>query len=308
MTAQPVDETDLIDRLVRYGLGQGEARCYVVMLAPRAFRVSEVAQQAGLPRSRAYELVRSLVRSGLCTEVAGATMARFRVVPPNEAIGRLEAFANEQARRRNAALSGILHALADLPGGRRPGWRTEPVELLRRRDQVLDCYEQAMREARQEVVCLATMPWEPVDSPAMLGHLDAGAVCFRTVLERSVCSSVTHREHVGAYAARGVQARVVDRVGVHCTVFDRRSVVVNLSSPGGQGPGAQLESLLIRHGGLAQLLYEAFERLWERGVPFDQALGQPGAPAAGDGWPDPRRTAPAPAPAHDGRFPTSGTG
>jgi HTH-type transcriptional regulator, sugar sensing transcriptional regulator len=308
MTAEPVDETGLIDRLIRYGLGQGEARCYVVMLAPRAFPVSEVAQQAGLPRSRAYELIRSLVRTGLCTEVAGATMARFRVVPPNEAIGRLEAKANEQARRRNAALSGILQALEGLPGGHRRGSPHEPVELLRRRDQVLDCYERAMAEARQEVVCLAAMPWDPADSPAMLDRLDAGGVLFRTVHERAVCASEPHREYVGFYAARGEQCRVVDQVGVHFTLFDRYSTILNLFSPSGKGPGAQLESLLIRHAGLALVLYEGFERLWERGVPFDQALREAGIPRLAGTWKDPRGTA-QPAPhAHDGRLPTRGAG
>jgi len=308
MTVQPVDETGLIDRLVRYGLGQGEARCYVVMLAPRAYRVSEVAQQAGLPRSRAYELIRSLVRAGLCTEVAGATMARFRVVPPNEAIGRLEAYANEQARRRNAALSGILHALEELPGGRRRGSQHEPVDLLRRRDQVLESYEQAMAEAREEVLCLAMMPWEPVDSPVMLDHLSSGGVRFRTVHERAVCDSAPHREYVGFYASRGEQSRVVDEVGLHFTLFDRRSMVLNLFSPSGKGPGTQLESLLIRHAGLAIVLYEAFERIWERGVPFDQALREAGVPGLAGTWPGPRGAA-SPAPhADDGRFPIRGPG
>jgi hypothetical protein len=43
MTTQPADGSDLVDRLVRYGLRHGAARCYVAMLAPRAFRVSEVS-------------------------------------------------------------------------------------------------------------------------------------------------------------------------------------------------------------------------------------------------------------------------
>ena len=104
MTAQPADASDLVDRLVRSGLGHGEARCYVGMLAPRAFRVGEVAKRAGLPRSRCYELIRSLVRAGLCTEVASSGAARFRAVPPNEAIGRLEALAGEQARLDQAVV------------------------------------------------------------------------------------------------------------------------------------------------------------------------------------------------------------
>src|SRR6266487_4009164 len=109
MPSEPL-QADLIDRLVRYGLGQGEARCYVAMLAPRAFKVSEVARTAGLPRSRSYELIRSLVRSGLCSEVAGAVKKRLRATPPNEAIGRLEAFLAEPERRRTIALATILQA------------------------------------------------------------------------------------------------------------------------------------------------------------------------------------------------------
>src|SRR6266536_3555817 len=88
MPSEPL-QTELIDRLVRYGLGQGEARCYVAMLAPRAFKVSEVARAAGLPRSRSYELIRSLVRSGLCSEVAGGRVARFRAAPVYGAYDRL---------------------------------------------------------------------------------------------------------------------------------------------------------------------------------------------------------------------------
>src|SRR6266542_3208243 len=116
MPSEPL-QTELIDRLVRYGLGQGEARCYVAMLAPRAFKVSEVARAAGLPRSRSYELIRSLVRSGLCSEVAGGRVARFRAAPPNEAIGRLEAFLAEQELRRKAALMTILSALDSRESG-----------------------------------------------------------------------------------------------------------------------------------------------------------------------------------------------
>src|SRR6266545_3131974 len=128
-------ESDLIDRLVRHGLGQGEARCYIGMLAPRAFRASEVAIEAGLPRSRTYELIRSLVRFGLCTEVAGGGVSRFRAVPPNEAILRLETSLAEQARRRDLALNGILHALKGR-GDPRAADR-EPVEMLHRRDQII---------------------------------------------------------------------------------------------------------------------------------------------------------------------------
>lgn len=273
-------ESDLIDRLVRHGLGQGEARCYIGMLAPRAFRVSEVAVEAGLPRSRTYELIRSLVRFGLCTEVAGGGVSRFRAVPPNEAILRLEASLAEQARRRDLALNGILQAL--MGRGDPLAADREPVEMLHRRDQIVTGIAEAIAAAADDVVTIMNTFWVPTPCDTMQEQLDAG-VRIRAVLDRPCLHSDPHREWVAAYAhAPGFEARVVDRLDLMFTLVDRRITFLNLVIPEIDVPGSRVESLRIRHAGLGQSFHDAFERLWRRGVPFGRALEGDGG-AAPDG-------------------------
>ncbi|HZD67779.1 MAG TPA: helix-turn-helix domain-containing protein [Actinomycetes bacterium] len=275
MPSAPI-EADLIDRLVRHGLGQGEARCYVGMLAPRAFKVSEVARTAGLPRSRAYELIRSLVRAGLCSEVAGGGVARFRAAPPNEAIGRLEAFLGEQARRRSAALSNLLEGLeARLVGGA-AGQNDDPVGIMSRREQVVEAYERLIRNAREEIVVLLPMPWPLVHRPSPMGSLAAG-VRIRVVLDREACTNEPHREFLSFYRAQGVEARIVDEVAAQFAVFDGRRSILHLSMP--DAGRHRLESVLVNHAGFGQSLQQAFECLWDKGVAFDQALRQVTGPA-----------------------------
>jgi predicted transcriptional regulator len=271
-------DADLIDRLVRHGLGQGEARCYVGMLAQRAFKVSEVATEAGLPRSRAYELIRSLVRFGLCTEVAGGGFARYRAVPPNEAIGRLEASLAEQARRRDLALNGLTQALAEWAGPAQ-GSGEEPVEMLRRREQLLTVMAREVCRATEEVLTVVNTAWEPTDCRGMRDRLGAG-VRFRTVFDRDSLEHEPHRAWVATFADHpGFEARVVDRVQTLYLLVDRSVVFLNLVVPGSDTPGEHAESLLMRHAGLGQVLHDAFERTWRNGIPFDQALGAGGAPA-----------------------------
>ena len=271
-------DSDLIDRLVRHGLGQGEARCYVGMLAQRAFKVSEVATEAGLPRSRAYELIRSLVRFGLCTEVAGGGYARYRAVPPNEAIGRLEASRAEQARRRDLALNGLMQALAERAGPS-PGSGEEPVEMLRRREQLLTVMAKEVCGATEEVLLVVNTSWEPTDCRGMRDRLSAG-VRFRTIFDRDSLEHEPHRAWVAAFADHpGFQARVVDRVQTLYLLVDRSVVFLNLVVPGSDTPGEHAESLLMRHPGLGQTLHDAFERTWQHGVPFDQALAAGATPA-----------------------------
>jgi sugar-specific transcriptional regulator TrmB len=271
-------DSDLIDRLVRHGLGQGEARCYLGMLAQRAFKVSEVAAEAGLPRSRAYELIRSLVRFGLCTEVAGSGVARFRAVPPNEAIGRLEASKAEQARRRDLALNGLAEALT-LRAGPSLADGQEPLEMLRRREQLLGVMATEVCQAREEVVTIVNTSWEPTDCQGMRDRMAAG-VRFRTIFDRDSLEHEPHREWVAAFAGdEGFEARVVDRVDTLYLLVDRHLVLLNLTVPGSESPGSHAESLLMRHAGLGQTLHDAFERTWAQGVPFEQALEAGGAPA-----------------------------
>ena len=271
-------DSDLIDRLVRHGLGQGEARCYVGMLAQRAFKVSEVATEAGLPRSRAYELIRSLVRFGLCTEVAGGGFARFRAVPPNEAIGRLEASKAEQARRRDLALNGLVQALT-VRAGASPGAGEEPVEMLRRREQLLSVMAAEVCQATEEVLTIVNTSWEPTDCRGMRDRLAAG-VRFRTIFDRDSLDHDPHREWVATFAGEpGFEARVVDRVETLYLLVDGSVVLLNLTVPGSQTPGSHAESLLMRHEGLGQTLRDAFERTWAQGVVFDQALEADSTPA-----------------------------
>jgi len=274
MASEPA-EADLIDRLVRHGLGQGEARCYVGMLAPRAFKVSEVARKAGLPRSRAYELIRSLVRAGLCSEVAGGGVARFRAAPPNEAIGRLEAYLGEQARRRSAALSSLLEGLDTRYSGIPDPANDDPVGIMSRREQVTEVYERLIRKTKDEMVTLLPMPWSLVHRPSPMESLAAG-VRFRVVLDGEVCRSEPHREFMRFYCAQGVEARVVDEVPVRFAVFDRRRAVLHLTMP--ESGTHRLESLLVNHAGFGQSLQQAFECLWDQAIPFDQALVQVAGP------------------------------
>jgi HTH-type transcriptional regulator, sugar sensing transcriptional regulator len=271
-------DSDLIDRLVRHGLGQGEARCYLGMLAQRAFKVSEVAAEAGLPRSRAYELIRSLVRFGLCTEVAGSGVARFRAVPPNEAIGRLEASKADQARRRDLALNGLVQALS-ARAGPAPASGEEPLEMLRRRDQLLTVMADEVCQATAEVLTIVNTSWEPTDCRGMRDRLAAG-VRFRTIFDRDSLEHEPHRAWVEALAGiPGFEVRVVDRVETLYLLVDRHVVLLNLTVPGSESPGSHAESLLMRHEGLGHILHDAFERSWRHGVPFEQALAADGAPA-----------------------------
>ncbi|HEV8373705.1 MAG TPA: hypothetical protein VGR68_10920, partial [Actinomycetota bacterium] len=83
-------------------------------------------------------------------------------------------------------------------------------------------------------------------------------------------------------------ARVIERVDVLFSLVDQRITFLNLVVPGVGVPGIHAESLLMRHSGLSRTLHQAFERLWQRGLPFEHALEGEAVPALRGARPIPR--------------------
>ena len=180
-------------------------------------------------------------------------MARFRAVPPNEAIGRLEASKAEQARRHDLALNGLVQALT-LRAGPSPAAGEEPLEMLRRRDQLLSVMAKEVCQARKEVLTIVNTSWEPTDCRGMRERLGAG-VRFRTIFDRDSLEHEPHRAWVASLDDHpGFEVRVVDRVDTLYLLVDGYVVFLNLTVPGSESPGSHAESLLMRHAGLAQTL------------------------------------------------------
>jgi hypothetical protein len=151
--------------------------------------------------------------------------------------------------------------------------------MLRRREQLLTVMADEVCQARDEVLTIVNTSWEPTDCPGMRERLAAG-VQFRTVFDRGSLDHGPHRDWVAAFGGEpGFEVRVVDRVETLYLLVDRYVVLLNLTVPGSDSPGSHAESLLMRHAGLGQILHDAFERTWRRGVPFDQALAGDGEPA-----------------------------
>jgi hypothetical protein len=178
----------------------------------------------------------------------------------------------------------------------------EPLEMLRRREQLLTVMAHEVCQARDEVLTIVNTSWEPTDCPGMRERLAAG-VRFRTIFDRDSLDHTPHRDWAATFAGQpGFEVRVVDRVETLYLLVDRYVVLLNLTVPGSDSPGRHAESLLMRHAGLGQILHDAFQRTWRHGVPFEQALAADGAPALVGA------TTSAPGPAPPGGGPRAGNG
>lgn len=74
--------------LENFGLSDYESRAYITLLKHDSLTVSELAYRAQIPRTKAYSVVRSLVRKGLA-ELLDKKPTRCRALPPEETLENL---------------------------------------------------------------------------------------------------------------------------------------------------------------------------------------------------------------------------
>ncbi len=254
----------IVERLRELGLSDYESRAYAALLRWGPLRVSDLAVRAGIPRTKAYEVARSLAKKGLVS-LDGRPLTCF-ALDPEEVLGELVQEEERRARRMRRALEEIRRARAAAQDGQ--GGRYSLV---------------SGSGAVERIRALASGASRSVHG--ILDHWGLElALEARRELEEAALGEVDVRLVVDGYdedVARLAGLSPLARAGPHgggwsALSFDGSTVVV-LDS--GAGVGAVLES-----PPLAGVVESLFERMWASGMPVDAfaELARLGVPGAAD--------------------------
>jgi sugar-specific transcriptional regulator TrmB len=264
------DEEQLVQYLGEFGFGRNEARMYLAALGRPPLRVAELAELADVNRPKAYEALRQLVEKGLFEpEGSGqepGQVARFKAADPMLVVQRLRyQSVLEQADRvqdTTLLVADLFARYYEAPQGDDP---FEYVELIRNSDAAWARRDAITAGAEKEVVQARRMT-SPGTSPRAGDEVGVReGVSYRALYETGFLAFPQFQAHVAEREQRGEEIRFVDQIPVGMTVVDRRKCLLSLNQAGlvsGQGSWVVLEQ-----PALADLLTDAFDRLWDSAGP-----------------------------------------
>jgi len=251
-------EDELVADLVQLGLTRNEARLYLAADGRPPLRASELAELAGVTRTKAYGALHQLVEKGMLRRQPGR-VARFEAADPRLVARQLRQRGVEDQAMLVADTGALVADLFDryyaAPASGDP---FDFVELIRNGE--------AARARREAIVAGAT-------AEVLLAHQAAGApagdppspregVRHRSVYELGALDTPGFRERVAGREARGEELRFAERVAVGLCVVDRRTSFIGLEEAGDAGgPGTWL---VLEHPGLSTTLGDAFDLAWAR--------------------------------------------
>lgn len=253
-------------RLQRLGLNAYEARTYLVLIGHRRFKAQEVANRAGVPRQKVYEVLDNLVAKGFA-EVVQEKTKLFSAVEPGIAIPNflarkrefVERELTEQSRRAAEIVDDLNLAYTQ---GHQGCGTLEYLRIISEPGQSTAQFRELLAEVRQEYLEFSRPPYAttPLEPGLAVAAAERGVSC-RVLVEADELDSV----NPGLYEAAGagnIELRSIGQLPMKLAVFDGVRGLIGLLDPVVTKPA--WTTVIFDHPGMGQAMKGLFENYWRR--------------------------------------------
>ncbi len=253
------------------GLTPYESRAYVYLLMYGPMSPSELAQKAGIPRPRTYDVLQSLMEKGLLTEQSGKPSIYAAVEPTlalRNLITAIEVETSRQLEEKRKATQILTNLLSQMyKKSKRLKLEKSKVWFTQRDTAFISTYTEAIRGCEKEILIASTSPYPPEKEilEAVKYALRKGA-CTRVVREITDLWTMEDLENYEEYIEAGSQVRYLDikEIPLRFMVFDEKDIILVFPSESESATPQTLEALWLRIPPLAKILREYFEELWRK--------------------------------------------
>ena len=259
--------------LVELGMTRYEAKAYLTLIQRESFAASELANEAGIPRQRIYDVLNSLVSRGLARDWPGP-VTRYAATDPQAAVERLLAVQRQALNGLEAQSSTLAENLRDTwVIGREETAPLDYVEVLRDPGLLGARFLDLQREAERELLTFSkspyAMPTNPVGLEATRRIVAAGGD-VRCIYEPSILDNPDVVAETLQFIRAGEGARVAGEVPMKLCLADGHRALFSLTDP--IAGGLTSTNILVEHPSLTSSLRCAFEAIWAISEPFELAL------------------------------------
>lgn len=250
--------------LQEMGLSEYESATYVGLLQGGTSTAKEVAERAGVPQSRVYDVLDSLSAKGFVVVQEGRPK-KFGPVGPEQAVSQFREFKRREHVRKLDEIRGLSEQFLDVAEETEYDDETDAVDIswsYPNRYHILETLERLAADAASEILMITTPEsFERIANHhvELLAEKRAAGVEIRALIsdERRLDSAVRDR-------TRELMAmRFVQDIRGRLYTYDGENVLLAFQAPNGDGYVGISTASPHLYATLSQL----FELLWEDGEP-----------------------------------------
>jgi len=256
------------------GLTQEDEQIYYLVLHRGSTSVSDVVERSAISEREASERLERLRERGFIARAQGSE-ATYAPVDPRYSLAAVTDALSEQVGRIRAqipALADQFDRLVSATDGQ------PEARILSDPADVASWYVRLQHQATREVMTFDRPPYvsSPLE-PLEMGTIGRG-VRWRSIYTADSFSREGAWEEAMRLAEHGEEARIVPVLPIKLVIVDRSAALFSLSLE-----PLRSHAMVTEAPPLIDLLCDAFEQHWSRGLPLSASASDPAADSSGAG-------------------------
>ncbi len=266
------DDTNIfVTGLIDLGMSEREAKVYLALLNKRYSTAAELQKISGVPQSKVYEIIDSLVHQGYFLERKVGRKRTFEVIDPQITL----ASSFERLQQRLEKSFNLKDKLKTLyANGETVAEPFEYIEVLRGNESIHHRYCQLVANTNQELLGFGRSPYacdteekSTEQDSEEEGVLKRGGIA-RWVYEIKLPQDEWILKDLKLLQDKGAEIRMADNLPIKMMIFDRQSLLVAEEEPLSQR--GELIMSIIKQGTIVNAFCALFEFFWDHSVALDE--------------------------------------
>lgn len=262
---------DLLDKLMKLGVSETEAKVYMALLHKRQLTAMEIHEFTNVPRSKVYEITQKMILRGICIEKLIGRNKKYQAVEPEVALDNLiKEYENDLAAKKELVteMNKAMKPLYTM--GMQNIDTTDYIEVIKDLPSIHERYVSLVRNTKEELVGFVKGPYAHQSSNTKLDEQESAEfkILKRGALVRTLYEYPKEDEmeiqiaHIESCIKAGEHARIYKDVPLKMYIFDTRYVLMALDNV--RSTTSPLTMLVIEHPSLAAAAKILFDILWEK--------------------------------------------
>jgi len=261
------DNNKFIEKLNDLGLSQRESKVYLALLKNGTASASSIQDASGIPRTKVYEITKSLVQKGYCKARRTGRELTFDTIDPQTAFGtQIPKIEDKLTQTKNTIEE--LHEIFSNSGHYTES--LEYVEILHGNEIVHNHYCELVNDAKREILGFGRGPyaWDSntkleEQKQALLGLMERGGQS-RWIFEVIGEPTKWMLDYFEVLRENNIPTRISQSLPLKMMIFDQQAVLVaqedhfNLEG--------ELTMSIIKQSTIANAFKALFEYFWAQSL------------------------------------------
>lgn len=273
---------EIVKNIESLGFTNYEARVFCALFSRSLMTTTEIANEAKVPRSSAYEILKNFTIKGICNEILTSSVVKYEMVDPGVVEDKMEKEINDDFKSKISKLKFSFNELEQLFSDKKTESEKPDVELIKGFNKHRNVkFLNLLKSAKKEMLLMNRLEGRISDEIEQAGiDLVKNGGIVKSIYEASTNFKIKNGNDwqnvtpaglvqiCKGFTIQGEMVKLSETVNQNMAIFDRKIVYISLVNP--SISKYNRSDIIVHNEKYAETMVENFNLKWEKSLTIEE--------------------------------------